>query len=316
MVIVNTIDINPLLLNSSCAWSSDLHQLTELYDAPYTGAVTTRTATLAGFPEDDAIHTVAFAADALTTINSYGYSPHPLEQYLIWVEAILAAHAQSTKPIIISITASDPTTLHGMLAAIQDLRARLGDATSAPSRIAVELNTSCPNIPGAPPSGYTFSSLQPLLRVLAAAHAGDPTLTLGLKLPPYTFRAQFADALAGLRALDAPCPIAFLTCTNTLGNALLFADEAGAFAVPTAVGGVAGDSLHALALGNVYTFRQLLATADARDAGLGGIKIIGVGGVTSRAAAARMMQAGADVVACATLFGKEGVRAFEILGKE
>lgn len=203
-----------------------------------------------------------------------------------------------------------------MLAAIQDLRERLGDATSAPSRIAVELNTSCPNIPGAPPSGYTFSSLQPLLRVLAAAHAADATLTLGLKLPPYTFRGQFTDALAGLAALAAPCPFAFLTCTNTLGNALLFADGVGAFAVPTAVGGVAGDSLHALALGNVYTFRQLLAAQDARDTGLAGIKIIGVGGVTSRAAAARMTQAGADAVGCATLFGKEGVRAFENLGKE
>ena len=203
-----------------------------------------------------------------------------------------------------------------MVAAIQDLRARLGDATSATSRIAVELNTSCPNIPGAPPSGYTFSSLQPLLQVFAAAHAADPTLTLGLKLPPYTFRAQFADVLAGLGTLGAPCPIAFLTCTNTLGNALLFADIAGAFAVPTAVGSVAGDSLHALALGNVYTFRQQLAAQDAQDAGLAGIKIIGVGGVTSKAAAARMTQAGADAVACATLFGKEGVRAFEILGKE
>ena len=86
--------------------------------------------------------------------------------------------------------------------------------------------------------------------------------------------------------------------------------------MPTAVGGVAGDSLHALALGNVYTFQQQLAAQDAQDAGLAGIKIIGVGGVTSKAAAARMTQAGADAVACATLFGKEGVRAFEILGKE
>lgn len=52
MVRVHTIDIEPPLANASCAWASDLTQLRELYDCPYTGAVTTRTATLKGFGED------------------------------------------------------------------------------------------------------------------------------------------------------------------------------------------------------------------------------------------------------------------------
>jgi dihydroorotate dehydrogenase (fumarate) len=57
MVKINSIDISPPLINSSCAWSSDLNQLQELYDSPYTGAVTTRTATVDGFKEDES-HTV------------------------------------------------------------------------------------------------------------------------------------------------------------------------------------------------------------------------------------------------------------------
>jgi len=57
MVLINSIDISPPLLNSSCAWSSDLQQLTDLYESSYTGAITTRTATLDGF-EEDATHTV------------------------------------------------------------------------------------------------------------------------------------------------------------------------------------------------------------------------------------------------------------------
>ena len=57
MVAINTIDINPPLLNSSCAWASDWAQLRELYDSPYTGAITTRTATLNGFGQDET-HTV------------------------------------------------------------------------------------------------------------------------------------------------------------------------------------------------------------------------------------------------------------------
>lgn len=57
MVQINSIHITPPLLNSSCAWSSDLAQLKALYDCPYTGAITTRTATLNGYKETDS-HTV------------------------------------------------------------------------------------------------------------------------------------------------------------------------------------------------------------------------------------------------------------------
>lgn len=227
-----------------------------------------------------------------------------------------------------------------MVASIQALRAKLADTKSPLSRIAIELNTSCPNIPNSPPSGYTFLSLQPLLKVLADAHNVDKTLTIGLKLPPYTYMGQFTDVISGLKSFatdisgavltpttDAyKSPFAFLTCTNTLGNSLLFAEQTAAaahgaasesslFALPTPLGGLAGDALHALALGNVYTFKQLLLTKDAQASGLGEVKVIGVGGVTSTGAAARMRRAGADAIGSATLFGKEGVRAFEILSK-
>ena len=57
MVNVREIVVHPPLLNTSCAWASDLRQLTELYECPQSGAVTTRTATLPGF-EEDSSHTV------------------------------------------------------------------------------------------------------------------------------------------------------------------------------------------------------------------------------------------------------------------
>ena len=52
IVQLHTLQIEPPLINSSCAWSSDLEQLTALYESPYTGAITTRTATLHGYSED------------------------------------------------------------------------------------------------------------------------------------------------------------------------------------------------------------------------------------------------------------------------
>jgi hypothetical protein len=53
MVVINSIEVSPPLLNSSCAWSSSLQDLQALYDSPYTGAITTRTATQDGFSEND-----------------------------------------------------------------------------------------------------------------------------------------------------------------------------------------------------------------------------------------------------------------------
>jgi dihydroorotate dehydrogenase (fumarate) len=57
MVTIRSITVSPPLINTACAWASDEAQLAALFDCPYTGAVTTRTATLGGFNED-ASHTV------------------------------------------------------------------------------------------------------------------------------------------------------------------------------------------------------------------------------------------------------------------
>ncbi|KAJ6627014.1 hypothetical protein B0H10DRAFT_1780574 [Mycena sp. CBHHK59/15] len=325
MVKVGSLSISPPLINASCAWTSDINQLQALFDSPYTGAVTTRTSTLVGFAEDES-HTVAFASSTISTLNSYGYSPHKLSSYLVWIESILTqASESSAKPFIISITASDPESMRATIDAIQALRHK----SPRFSQIAVEFNTSCPNIRGAAPTGYAFGSLVPLLSVLAEAWRKDDTLTLGLKLPPYVYAGQFAGVLETLRGLSCADasgkvrnPIAYFACTNTLGNSLMFADQVGSgasvgseFAVPTALGGLAGEPLHALALGNVYTFSKLLKE-QADESGLSGIAIVGIGGVTTKEAAVRMKKAGAVIVGCATLLGKEGVHAFEILRTE
>lgn len=208
-----------------------------------------------------------------------------------------------------------------MLTQLQDLRQKLGDQTDdRGAQIAVELNTSCPNIQGTSPPGYDVESLNPLLRVLSDAYGKDPTLTIGLKLPPLVHEQQFHSILDRIQSMGST--ISFLTCTNTLGNSLLFSDQITSppspsneqnFALPTALGGLAGDALHPLALGNVYRFSKLLKESNKRSSSLSKIKIIGVGGVTSKEARRRMEAAGADAVACATFFGKQGVTAFEML---
>lgn len=221
-----------------------------------------------------------------------------------------------------------------MVGAIQEVRHRLGDMNTDKVRVAIELNTSCPNIDNRPPPAYTPTTLVPFLQVLAEAFWTDRTLVLGLKLPPYTYSTQFVDILGSISSLSRDSegrrinPIAFLTCTNTLGNSLLFADQtlnekipgtggipdSKLYALPTPLGGLAGESIHALALGNVYTFTRLLSQSE--DIALRDIALIGVGGVRSPAAVARMRRAGALMVGCATYLGQEGVRAFGLLSTQ
>ena len=94
MVRIHTSDISPPLVNASCAWSSDFGQLQELYNSPYTGAVTTRTATLDGFQED-ASHAVhcGFPTNSdhiLKSVFRPGrvYHANNLHLELLWILAL------------------------------------------------------------------------------------------------------------------------------------------------------------------------------------------------------------------------------------
>jgi dihydroorotate dehydrogenase (fumarate) len=221
-----------------------------------------------------------------------------------------------------------------MLDSIQRLRTKLRDGEGTISRVGIELNTSCPNISGSPPPAYHMADLMPILDVLARYFREDPTLVIGLKLPPYVYSTQFDELLRGIATYSRPdpsdesrrvSPFAFLTSTNTLGQTLFFAEQAvplpaaaseevatpTGFALPTVLGGMAGEALHPLALGNVYTLRRLLDAHE--EISLHEISIIGVGGVTTKEAHVRMRRAGASVVACATILVSNGVGVFEKL---
>ena len=275
---------------------------------------------------------VVFTSSSTSTLNSYGYSPHPLRSYLDWVYTLLttttSTGASPTKPIILSITSADASELAEMVNAIQELRTRLRDTIAMASSgldqsalVAIELNTSCPNIKDAPPPSYDFPAMLPLLRVLAEAFYTDPTLTIGLKLPPYLYATCFKDVISTISSFTCQShgspvnPFAFITCVNTVGSALLFSSEVqgtstpGAeFALPTVLGGLGGEAIHAIALGNVYNFSHFLK--ESVDPAVRAVVVIGVGGVASPAAVDRMLKAGAEIVGCATYLGKLGVACF------
>ncbi|KAF1837227.1 FMN-linked oxidoreductase [Decorospora gaudefroyi] len=349
--------IDPPLLNSSNPWCTTLDQLQELYNSSHTGAVTTRTSLLKGFLHDSSQHQFAFynptslrasqpnvdqggTLDQTGSLNTLGYSPLPLEEYLTFVKKISESLPNAPKedhkhykPMIISVTGSAEEIVQSyQLISHQQAHVRMA--------LAMEINLSCPNIPGKPPPAYSSTSLLEYLQALKTEigtqlqgrehpHEGHTHIPIGIKTPPYTYHDQFQALITALQEsakmepTHLPCPISFITATNTLGSSLLLtptteksstSDHAYPVfshtlnsATGTGVGGLAGAPLHPLALGNVYTIKGLLFQCKELE----GVRVIGVGGVEDADGYRRMRAVGASAVGVGTALGRRGVGVFE-----
>lgn len=325
------LDIQPPLLNSACPWATTLEELRALYSCGSTGAVTTRTTLINGFAHDPNKHQYRFfnvgghdtVRDGVTanssgdaSLNSLGYSPIPLEEYLEFIRTISDEQPSTSarsKYFIISVTGTpeEVAECYKLVASA---------ATSIQAPLAVELNLSCPNIPGAPPPAYSGPALAKYLVAVSgqiASNAESLRLPFGIKTPPYTHATEYKTLIDTL--LDSAAdgggvaPLSFITATNTLGSCLVLDsnDEAPVAPVPSlpgaGIGGMAGAPLHPLALGNVATLRRML---DEHQGQLGHVRIVGVGGVLGDSGYSRMRAAGASAVALATGLGLKGVGIF------
>ncbi|KAL6700407.1 hypothetical protein J3F84DRAFT_358079 [Trichoderma pleuroticola] len=325
------LSFHPPLLNTASPWATSHAHLAALLRCPSVGAVTTRTSLVAGFPHAPDTHRYALFDPAtsagtatfsgppedsndneagrpdldtdkipLASLNTLGYSPLPLSEYL----SIISSLASSCPPktIIISVTGSPSEILacHTLISS---------HATSVPFPLAMEINLSCPNIPNLPPPAYSPASLSSYLDVLPS----ESTIPIGIKIPPYTHAGQFNDLVSCLVGSEANHPpaskLSFLTATNTLGSCLLLdpaSSSDDALLPGGGIGGMAGPPLHPLALGNVATLRRKF-DADPR---LVHLDIIGVGGVYDGQGYKRMRRVGAMAVGIATALGRQGVRVF------
>lgn len=357
------LQISPPLLNSANPWCTSLEQLQELYNSEYSGAVTTRTSLLNGFPHDPAVHQFAFYDPTSHTasppnvdqvgkpadtgsLNTLGYSPILLEQYLSFIKTIShnlpslpEGGKEHFKPVIVSVTGSveEVVSCYKLITSCQqDVRMVL----------AMEINLSCPNIPGKPPPAYDSASLLTYLAALKTEierqisvagtamhpHTGHIHVPIGIKTPPFTYQDQYNGLIKALKdsaqaePKHLPCPVTFITSCNTLGSSLLLAPQAESSsngkphevyhrvlesATGTGIGGLAGAPLHPLALGNVYTIRGLLF----QHGELEHIQIIGVGGVEDAAGYQRMRAVGAAAVGVGTALGRKGVKIFQMIGE-
>ncbi|TLS28455.1 hypothetical protein PpBr36_01903 [Pyricularia pennisetigena] len=329
--------IHPPLANSATPWATTLKDLNRLYSCPHTGAVTTRTSLIHGFPHDPEVHqhalydTVAVSGalpkgTSNASFNSLGYSPLLLSEYLNFIEIIslqqkeLSANGEPgsrSKTFIISVTGTPQEIVecYHMVSATQ---------AQVDIPLALELNLSCPNIPGKPPPAYDGPSLLEYITWLSDLGPTGPVIAVGIKTPPYTHSTQYETLISALIAGSPTglCPISFITSTNTLGSCLMLTSldaqkgqgqQLQKKVLPgNGLGGMAGTPLHPLSLGNVATIRRLL---DEQPDMLGHIQIIGVGGVCDSGGYRRMRSVGAAVVGVGTGLGVKGVKVFEDIAK-
>ena len=303
-------ELKPPILNSSSLWASTKEELTDLYNCPHTGAITVRTSLLKGFNHDDSIHQHCFfnsttsepsLDSANSSLNSVGYSPTTLAQYIDIIDDIVTSSQNRRKPVIFSVTGT-ATEVGKCLTLLS--------TSPCKTYAMMEINMSCPNIHDKPPAAHSIVKIRNYLTTLPK----DVNLPVGLKMPPFTDSMQFVAVIQALSDMES-YPISFITSTNTLGSSLIL-DPATLQPVLNSssglgTGGLAGAALHPLALGNVRTFRSMLDAVGLRD-----VVIIGTGGVSDHAGYLRMKKVGAWAVGIGTALGLEGVDVFEKILKE
>jgi len=165
----------------------------------------------------------------------------------------------------------------------------------------IELNLSCPNVPGKPQTGYDFDISRNLLEQVCKV-VKQP---LGLKLPPYFDIPHFEMMAEVLNDF----PISYVVCINSIGNGLVIdTDEECVVIKPKlGFGGIGGDFIKPTALANVRKFYTLL-----RD----DIDIIGVGGIKDGMDAFEHILCGASAIQIGTQYMREGTGCYARIADE
>ena len=228
-----------------------------------------------------------YAEVALGSINSMGLPNGGLQYYLDYAKS---KNSEFTKPFFLSVAG---------LSLEENLRL-LKKIKNHSFISAVELNLSCPNLPGKPQTGYDINRTKEILNRIFDFY----DLPLGVKLPPYFDIIHFEQMAEILNNF----PLSFVTCINSIGNGLIIDPESERVLIKpkNGFGGIGGDFVKPTALANVRKFYELLTKVD----------VIGCGGISSGLDVFEHILCGASAVQIGTLLMREGVKCFSRLEHE
>ena len=165
----------------------------------------------------------------------------------------------------------------------------------------IEVNLSCPNIPGKPQIGYDAEASERLMKRVRKVI----TVPMGVKLPPYFDPAH--HKLMG--DVIGRCGVDFLNLINSVGNGLVVNPETETVVIKPkgGFGGLGGTIIKPVALANVRAFWKYFE---------GRMPIIGTGGVMNGVDAFEHFLCGASAVQVGTVFVEEGAEVFKRLEQE
>lgn len=275
--------IENCLMNASGVHCTDKNELSNLLNANV-GAWVTKSCTLEGRIGNPLPR---YGDIPNGSINSMGLPNHGLAYYLEFIEKSQHLH---NKIAILSIAG---------LSKKENLEL-LKNADKADSIKLIELNLSCPNIPGKPQTGYDFEASDKLL-----AEAFEiSTKSVGVKLPPYFDMVHFESMATVLKKF----PVAYVCCVNSIGNALWVDVEKESVVIKpkNGFGGLGGMYIKPTALANVRMFYSLLD----------GVDIVGCGGIQNGQDAFEHILCGASMVQIGTTLWQEGPACFDRISNE
>lgn len=271
------------LMNAAGVYCMTRQELAEI-EASAAGSFVTKTGTL---EERQGNLEPRYFDTALGSINSMGLPNLGFQYYLDYV--IELQDQPQSKNHFLSLVGLSPEETHIILKAVQ----------ASEYQGLVELNLSCPNVPGKPQIAYDFETTESILSEVFSYF----TKPLGVKLPPYFDIVHFDQAAAVFNKF----PLTFVNCINSIGNGLVIEDETVVIKPKNGFGGIGGDYVKPTALANVHAFYQRLNPS---------IQIIGTGGVKSGRDAFEHILCGASMVQIGTALHQEGPSIFERITNE
>lgn len=286
------------IYNASGVWCTSYSEIDAILNHPESGAVVTKSCTLDsrdGNPTPRYFDNISYIDSG--SINSMGLPNNGVNYYLDVSHRI---ENVIHKPFFLSVCGLSVNENLEILQRVID------DDNSRFSINGIELNLSCPNIPGKPQLAYDFEAFDNTLRKIFEMNELK-NYQIGLKLPPYFDFAHFDQARDIINEFSDK--VSFVTCCNSLGNGLVVDvnKEMTTIAPKNGYGGIGGDFIKPIALSNVRYFSQSLD---------GGVDVIGCGGVKSGTDVFEHVLCGASAVQIGTSLMKNGPMIFECVMNE
>jgi len=160
----------------------------------------------------------------------------------------------------------------------------------------IEVNLGCPNVWGGGGQKPIASFDLHLMGAILSKVAGFTNDGFDVKVSPYSDPGMIPQVANTFLKY----PVRHVVSCNTFPNGLAIKD--GKRAIDIEYGGVAGNALHLIALGQVAQFAKALADSDT--------KVIGVGGIDSGTRLLAMRVAGASGAQIGTAFGERKAKVF------